>query len=43
MIVPMQKVYVAARACDRDPLLATLRELGMVHLVPVDASRAVAD
>ena len=43
MIVPMQKVYIAARAADRDPLLATLRELGMVHLVPVDASRAVAD
>jgi len=43
MIVPMSKVYVVARQRDRDRLLATLAELGMVHLVPVDADRAVAD
>lgn len=43
MIVTMSKIYVVARKADRDRLLATLRDLGVVHLKPVDAARAVAD
>jgi len=43
MITPMRKVFVVARAADRDPLLAALRDLGAVHLAPVDPARAVAD
>lgn len=43
MIVPMRKLYIAARAADRDRLLKALRALGVVHLVPVDPARAVAD
>lgn len=43
MIVPMSKVFIAARACDRQRLLDALRELGVVHLAPIDPSRAVAD
>jgi V/A-type H+-transporting ATPase subunit I len=41
MIVPMRKVYLIARQTDREPLLAILRELGIVHLVPVDPALAV--
>ena len=43
MIVAMSKIYVVARKADRDRLLAALRDLGVVHLKPVDAARAVAD
>ncbi len=43
MIVPMCKIYLVARQADREQLLAILRELGMVHLVPVDAAQAVPD
>jgi V/A-type H+-transporting ATPase subunit I len=43
MIVPMRKVYLVARHSDREQLLNTLRELGIVHLVPVDPARAVPD
>lgn len=43
MIVPMSKVFLVVRGRDRDQLLKMLRELGMVHLVPVDPGRAVAD
>ena len=43
MIVPMRKAYLAARRADRDRLLEALRDLGLVHLQPVDSSRAVAD
>ena len=43
MIVPMRKVYLAARRADRDRLLEALRHLGLVHLQAVDAARAVAD
>ena len=43
MIVPMRKVHVVARAGDRDRLLKALRALGVVHLVPVEPSRALAD
>lgn len=43
MIVPMTKVYIAARAADRDRLLDALRDLGVMHLIPVDAAKAVPD
>ena len=43
MIVPMRKIYLVARQTDRKQLLAALRELGMVHLVPVDPKLAVPD
>ncbi|MCD4823229.1 MAG: hypothetical protein K8S55_01365 [Phycisphaerae bacterium] len=43
MIVPMQKVYVASRQADRDSLLNALRDLGVLHLIPVDPEEAVAD
>jgi len=43
MMTPMRKVFVVARAADRDRLLASLRDLGVVHLAPVDPARAVAD
>ena len=41
MIVEMRKVYVAARQADSDRLLEALRELGVMHLSPVDPQRAV--
>jgi V/A-type H+-transporting ATPase subunit I len=43
MIVPMAKVYLAARQRDRDRLLDALGGLGAVHLAPVDAARAVPE
>jgi V/A-type H+/Na+-transporting ATPase subunit I len=43
MIVPMIKVYVAARERDRERLLESLRQLGVVHLVPVDPERTLTD
>jgi len=43
MIVPMQKVFIAVRAADRDALLEALAGLGVVHLTPVDPARAIAD
>ena len=43
MIVPMRKTFVVVRREDRDRLLELLRELGAVHLVPVDPARAVPD
>jgi V/A-type H+-transporting ATPase subunit I len=43
MIAPMKKVYVAARQSDRDALLEAVRDLGMVHIDPVDPDQAVAD
>ena len=43
MIVPMWKIYLVARQTDRDRLLDILRELGIVHLVPVDPELAVPD
>jgi V/A-type H+-transporting ATPase subunit I len=43
MIVPMRKVHLVARAADRDRLLEALRGLGVVHLVPIEPSRALAD
>ena len=43
MIVPMVKVYVAARCRDKERLLETIRELGAIHLVPADPAQALAD
>ncbi len=43
MIVPMGKVYLVARLADRQCLLDTLRDFGMVHLVPVDPELATPD
>lgn len=43
MIVPMHRVFVVTRADDRDRLLAALRELGTMQLLPVDPPRARAD
>ncbi|MCS7237248.1 MAG: hypothetical protein NZ899_03155 [Thermoguttaceae bacterium] len=43
MIVPMKKVYVAGRTSDRERILDRLAELGVIHLVPVDPSKAVPD
>ena len=43
MIVKMNKIYVAARTDNRDELLNTLADLGMVHIHPVDPEKAVAD
>jgi len=42
MIVEMRKVYVASRQAESGRLLETLRELGVMHLAPVDPQRAVA-
>ena len=43
MIVKMLKVYVVARSRDRGRLLECIRDLGVVHLAPVDPACAVAD
>lgn len=43
MIVKMSKAFVVARRGDRDRLLEALRDLGVIHLQPVDPARAVAD
>jgi V/A-type H+-transporting ATPase subunit I len=39
----MSKVYVVSRGGDQDRLLNALRELGAVHLAPMDPARAVAE
>ncbi len=38
MIVAMRKVLIAARAADREALLAALADLGVVHLLPVETA-----
>ena len=43
MIVKMLKVYVVSRTSDSDRLLKALRDLGVVHLTPVDPAKAVAE
>jgi len=43
MIVKMDKVLVAVRVGQREQLLDRLRELGVIHLTPVDPGRAAAD
>lgn len=42
MIVPMSKVYVVTQSHNRDRLLDTLAQLGVVHVEPVDPGKAVA-
>ena len=39
----MLKTFVVTRGTDRERLLDALRELGVVHLTPVDPASAVAD
>ena len=41
MITPMAKVFIAGRRDDHDRLLEALRDLGVVHLAPVQADQAV--
>jgi len=43
MIVPMTKVHAASRRSDADRLMSALRDLGVVHLAPVEGARAVPD
>ncbi len=43
MIVPMSKVFIAASAAEKDSLLHNLRELGVLHLMPVDPEQAICD
>ena len=43
MIVPMVKVYLAARSAEQQRVLEVIRELGVIHLVPADPARALAD
>jgi len=42
MIAKMLKTYVVSKRQRRDGLLGALRNLGVVHLAPVDAAQAVA-
>ena len=43
MIVKMKKVFVVTRAASREPLLEELRNLGVMHLEPVDPSAAAPE
>jgi len=43
MIVPMAKVHAACRRSDTDRLMTALRDLGVVHLAPVERTAAVPD
>jgi V/A-type H+-transporting ATPase subunit I len=43
MIVKMLKAHVVARRSDQDRLLQRLRELGVLHLAPVNPARAGGD
>ncbi len=43
MIVPMAKLFLVARQSDRERMLQALRQLGVVHLTPVDPTRAALD
>ena len=43
MIEKMQKIYLVARNEDRDQLMEMLGKWGVVHLMPVDAAKAVPD
>jgi V/A-type H+-transporting ATPase subunit I len=41
MIVPMSKVYIVTQSHNRNRLLDTLGQLGVVHVEPVDPGKAV--
>ena len=43
MIVPMHKIHLVARAKDQHRLLEALRQLGVLHLVPVDPADSAID
>ncbi|MBN1943576.1 MAG: hypothetical protein JW849_09820 [Phycisphaerae bacterium] len=43
MIVKMRKVFVACSAAGKDRLLTALRDLGVMHVTPVEPRAAVAD
>ena len=43
MIAKMSKVFVAASLSDRENLLTSLRDCGVVHIVPVDPKLATPD
>lgn len=43
MIVPMCKTYITARREDQRRLVDAVADLGIVHLAPIDPSRAVPD
>lgn len=43
MIVKMKKIQVVSLKADRELLLATLRDLGALHLVPFDPGQAVPE
>jgi V/A-type H+-transporting ATPase subunit I len=43
MIVPMTKVFVVARRGDRDQFLRELRDRGVIHLTPLDPTKAALD
>jgi V/A-type H+-transporting ATPase subunit I len=42
MIVPMSKVYIVTQSHNRNRLLDTIGQLGVVHVEPVDPGKAVA-
>ena len=42
MIVPMSKVYIVTQSHNRNRLLDTLGQLGVMHVEPVDPGKAVA-
>jgi len=42
MIVPMSKVYIVTQSPNRNRLLDTLGQLGVMHVEPVDPGKAVA-
>ena len=43
MIVEMRKVHLVTRHADREALLAALRGLGVLHVVPTDPAQAAPD
>ena len=43
MIVKMSKLYVVVRKSDSDRLVKKFHQLGVVHLVPIDASLSGAE
>ncbi|MFP4356362.1 MAG: V-type ATP synthase subunit I [Phycisphaerae bacterium] len=42
MIVQMRKAYIVARQADREALLEALRQIGVLHVEPLEPARAVA-
>jgi vacuolar-type H+-ATPase subunit I/STV1 len=42
MIVPMSKVYIVTQTRHQDELLNAMGKVGVVHVAPIDAAKAVA-